>query len=131
MKVRLLMDATGPNPDYNRKDPKSHHTIIRPAGTEIEHPDAWRLCCPESIMELTRKNGKLVPTGKWLKGRILAEPIDDEAKETLLLRRPKDAAHFGITAESLASPAQGFSTSEDATDETAAVTTPTEESEAE
>lgn len=56
MLVRLIRDCTGPNPEYSAKDHQAArargevypHQPERPipAGTEIEHPDAWRLCLP-------------------------------------------------------------------------------------
>lgn len=53
MKVKLLRDMERLNPEWSREKAEeartkgerydTPHTIDAPAGTEIEHPDAWRL----------------------------------------------------------------------------------------
>lgn len=69
MLVRIILESKGENPDYNptlKADPETNcPTRIIPVGTEIDDPDAWRLCLPDF-----EKN-------------IAAEPVDDEAKATV------------------------------------------------
>lgn len=74
MKIRLLVDSFGPNPEFKPPDPridltawmtyrhKVSYQIVIPCGTEIEDPWAWIHCLPNSA------------------GIVIAEPIDDDAK---------------------------------------------------
>lgn len=74
MKVRLIRDCTGPNPQFNPRKPVSKENpfeTARPNGLEIESPDAWLLCVGSDPV---------------------AVPIDDEARqrvEQALERRSK------------------------------------------
>lgn len=98
MKVKLLIDCTGPNPDFDpSRDRHSARNRAIPAGTIVDHPDAWMLCCPERI-ELFR-NGR--PLNKFRDGQIRAEPADDEAREALRRFHPKVAEHFGLYQDSV------------------------------
>lgn len=73
MKVKLLRDADGPNPDYSHEEAVRAykagdiydipHTIVIPAGTILDHPDAHIHC--------QHGYGNEEP---------LAEPVDDQAK---------------------------------------------------
>lgn len=74
MRIRLLIDCTGPNPAFKPPNPKDDLNawmtykyrvpaeIVIPKGTEIEDPWAWVHCIPNSV------------------GVIRAEPIDEDAK---------------------------------------------------
>lgn len=78
MKIRLLVDCRGPNPDFKPPKPipgdaesmnawmtykyRVPPEITVPKGTEIEDPWAWVHCIPNAA------------------GIIRAEPIDDDAK---------------------------------------------------
>ena len=46
MKCTLINDGEQVNPLYlqNPDDPNIVQILVIPAGTEIDHPDAWRLC---------------------------------------------------------------------------------------
>ncbi len=79
MKIRLLVECEGPNPEWNPPNPKDDfeawqtypyrvaHTIKLPVGTEIDHPDAWVHCLPYVDFK-----GVVRPPR--------AEPLDDNAK---------------------------------------------------
>lgn len=88
MKVRLIVDAEGPNPEFNPKEDESAlnpHSILIPAGTEIEDPKAWVHCL---------KNAS---------GKILAEPIDKEAVDKVQQFLTRGQARATLkTAEQLA-----------------------------
>lgn len=73
MQVKLLIDCDGPDPDNPRR------STPRPAGTVIDHPDAWLLCLPERIPVM--RGNRL--TGKFVDGQVRAEPADDEARARL------------------------------------------------
>ena len=66
MLVRIIREATGPNPDFDRKQPRdlktNWPTRTIPVGTEINDPKAYLLCVPHYGQQ------------------PLAEPLDDEAK---------------------------------------------------
>lgn len=65
MRVRLIVDAEGPNPLFDPSKPKGPGNLrsrILPKGTEIEDPEAFFLCRPD------------------YQGITRAEPVDDEAK---------------------------------------------------
>lgn len=85
-------------PDGTKIPPASVREMDAPIGTINSGPDSWRLCIPESIMIMKRdaKTGKLVPTNKFRKGPIRAEPIDDEAKQMVLKKAPHVAKELGI-----------------------------------
>lgn len=68
MKVRLLVDSTRVN--------EQNQEVPAPAGTVIDHKDAWRLCGHIVDHEFDRKTGKLRKRGR----QRMAEPIDDEAR---------------------------------------------------
>lgn len=111
MRVRLITDCKGPNPDFNprlKPDRKTNcHEIDRPKGTEIEHPDAWMLC---------------------VGSEPVAEPLDDEAKtlvsEALERRRRGLIARAERAAEAL-DPATANDASTDAPAEAPAEPAPT------
>mgnify|MGYP007059481946 CR=1 FL=1 len=96
MKVRLLIDCDGPNPDFDPPDPRvdtaAHRRYVRenspvreiPAGTEIEDPQAWILCLPDATGTVSRgADGKPVLNVLSERRIVRAEPIDDEAKEAV------------------------------------------------
>lgn len=70
MKVRMIVEATRKNPEYDPPSPRDParftydvpHTLVVPVDEEIDHPDAYLLCFPDAS------------------GLVRAEPIDDEAK---------------------------------------------------
>lgn len=66
MKVRIIRDCTGPNPEHDpRQKPGPGNWPHRPIpiGTEIEDPDAWHLCLPQGGQP------------------AVAEPLDTEAHD--------------------------------------------------
>lgn len=92
MRVRLLRETTGPNPKFDAEEKlrveqaggtyPHHHTITLIPGTEIEHPQAFRLC----------------QTG-YMNAPAIAEPIDDEAKARhaqYLKQRPQRLAKLRL-----------------------------------
>lgn len=66
MLVRIIRPCRGPNPAYNKRQPRDRQTNWPtrdiPVGTEIEDPQAWLLCF--------ERFGQPAQ----------AEPVDDEAK---------------------------------------------------
>lgn len=65
MRVRLIIDAEGPNPEFDPSkpvSPENRASRVIPSGTEIEDPEAFYLCRPD------------------YDGITRAEPVDDEAK---------------------------------------------------
>ena len=66
MLVRIIRESKGENPDYNPSLPVDSATNcptrVIPVGTEIEHPEAWRLCLPD------------------YQQTVAAEPVDEDAK---------------------------------------------------
>lgn len=73
MKVKLLRDCEGPNPEFDADEKRAveqlgeiytiPHTITIPAGTVIDHPQAHLLC----------RNG-------YMNAAAQAEPVDEPAK---------------------------------------------------
>jgi len=83
MKVKIITDRDGPNPDFDNKKPEGPgnlHNRLVAAGTEIEHPDAWILCVINAV------------------GNAIADPVDDEAKAKVAEHLSK---RFGTPAASL------------------------------
>lgn len=70
MKCRLIKEGLdGANPDFDPTapvGPDNPHSVPRPKGTVIEHPDAWILC-------VTKRDARDVGA--------MAEPFDDECRE--------------------------------------------------
>lgn len=61
-RVKLLFDCPGPNPAFDSRRPAATDNpagVIVPAGTVLEHPDAWQHCLPDAA------------------GLVRAEPADE------------------------------------------------------
>ncbi len=89
MLCQLIIDAPGPNPDYDPPNPSVDpgayqaysvpHFVIVPAGTVLPEDEglAWVHCFPQSGVYIDPKTRK---PQRGADGLVLAEPYDEECK---------------------------------------------------